>query len=114
MVWLDTGYRTRVYGQENAGECDTDAGSYRPDAVNLRSLLAGWAAALDCHHRGARTMTNFQPAKSLGSEAPVFTKCGKAGRAARIFGPIKDYECLCGKYTWATSNSRLQLRISGS
>ena len=46
---------------------------------------------------------------------------------ARIFGPIKDYECLCGKYkvlksrsaasgasAWAISNSRHPWRISGS
>jgi DNA-directed RNA polymerase subunit beta' len=49
---------------------------------------------------------------------------------ARIFGPIKDYECLCGKYkrmkykgiicrasaasAWATSSSPLPSRTSGS
>ena len=47
---------------------------------------------------------------------------------ARIFGPVKDYECLCGKYkrlkhrgrpkyavsVWATSNWLPRLRTSGS
>ena len=54
---------------------------------------------------------------------------------ARIFGPVKDYECLCGKYkrlkhrgvicekcprlkcvvsAWATSSWHVRLRTSGS
>ena len=40
---------------------------------------------------------------------------------AKIFGPIKDYECLCGKYTtlfrsraWATSSSPRRPPTSGS
>jgi DNA-directed RNA polymerase subunit beta' len=36
---------------------------------------------------------------------------------AKIFGPIKDYECLCGKYVvsvWLTLNWLAQLRTFGS
>ena len=44
---------------------------------------------------------------------------------ARIFGPVKDYECLCGKYkrlhklkcvanVWAISNWLVQLHTFGS
>ena len=33
---------------------------------------------------------------------------------ARIFGPVKDYECLCGKNAWATLSWRAPSRTSGS
>ena len=128
ILWLNQslGLADRPDAYRLPSELEWD---YARHAGSESSLFSGDMATV-ASPKQLRLLSSGEIKRSNGINYRTFKPVRDGLFCARIFGPIKDYECLCGKYqgmkykdmicsvcaasAWATSSSPRRSRTSGS